>query len=45
MRFHLDKIKATGTTNSMALYRDCDREVRARFRLPASSVRQARAEP
>jgi hypothetical protein len=45
MRFHLDRIEATGTTNSTALHRDCDREARVRFRLPASTVQQARAEP
>ena len=41
-RFHLERIEATGTTDRTALHRDCYREARARFRLPASTVQQAR---
>jgi hypothetical protein len=42
VRFHLDRIEATGTTHATALHRDCYRDARARFRLPASTVQQAR---
>lgn len=42
VRFHLERIEVTGTTNTTALHRDCYREARDRFRLPASTVQQAR---
>lgn len=42
VRFHLDRIEATGHTSSTALHRDCYREARDRFRIPASTLQQAR---
>jgi IS605 OrfB family transposase len=42
VRFHLDRIEATGTTSTTALHRDCYRSARGRFRLPASTIQQAR---
>jgi IS605 OrfB family transposase len=42
VRFHLERIEATGTTDATALHRDCYREARERFRLPASTTQQAR---
>jgi putative transposase len=42
VRFHLERIEATAITDTTALHRDCYREARERFRLPASTVQQAR---
>jgi IS605 OrfB family transposase len=42
VQFHLERIEATGMTNTTALHRDCYRAARERFRLPASTVQQAR---
>lgn len=42
VRFHLGRIEATGQTSSTALHHDCYREARDRFRLPASTLQQAR---
>jgi IS605 OrfB family transposase len=41
VRLHLERIAVVGT-NATALHRDCYRAARARFRLPASTIQQAR---
>jgi IS605 OrfB family transposase len=42
VRFHLGRILALGTTHATAVHRDCYRQARERFRLPASTIQQAR---
>src|SRR4051812_15091140 len=42
VRFHLGRVFALKTTNTTAIHRDCYREARERFRLPASTIQQAR---
>lgn len=42
VRFHWGRIAILETTNTMAIHRDCYREARERFRLPASTIQQAR---
>lgn len=42
VRFHCERISILGTTNSTEVHRDCYREARERFRLPASTLQQAR---
>jgi putative transposase len=42
VRFHWDRIAILKTTNTLEIHRDCYREARVRFRLPASTIQQAR---
>jgi len=42
VRFHRERIEATGKTGATALHRECYREARERFPLPASTIQQAR---
>ena len=42
VRFHWSRIEALKTTNTVTIHRDCYREARERFRLPASTIQQAR---
>ena len=42
VRFHWSRIEALKTTNTTEIHRDCYREARGRFRLPASTIQQAR---
>jgi len=42
VRFHCERIAILGTTNATEVHRDCYREARERFRLPASTLQQAR---
>jgi IS605 OrfB family transposase len=42
VRFHWERIATLKTTNTVEIHRDCYREARGRFRLPASTIQQAR---
>jgi len=42
VRFHCERISILGTTNATEVHRDCYREARELFRLPASTLQQAR---
>ncbi len=42
VRFHWGRIETLKTTNATEVHRDCYREARERFRLPASTIQQAR---
>ena len=42
VRFHCERISILGTTNATEVHRDCYREARDLFRLPASTLQQAR---
>jgi putative transposase len=42
VRFHCERISILGTTNATEVHRDCYHEARERFRLPASTLQQAR---
>lgn len=42
VRFHWERISKLETTNTVEIHRDCYREARERFRLPASTIQQAR---
>ncbi len=42
VRFHCERISILGTTNATEVHRGCYREARERFRLPASTLQQAR---
>jgi putative transposase len=42
VRFHWSRIEILKTTNTVEIHRECYREARERFRLPASTIQQAR---
>jgi putative transposase len=42
VRFHWGRIEALKTTNTTEIHRDCYKEARSLFRLPASTLQQAR---
>jgi len=42
VRFHWGRIEALKTMNATLIHRDCYREAREQFRLPASTIQQAR---
>jgi putative transposase len=42
VQFHCERISILGTTNATEVHRDCYREARDLFRLPASTLQQAR---